>query len=292
MSGILSTSVGLIKDKPIQLRADFPDQLPLIWVDPMRVRQIILNLVSNAIKFTQVGSVTLQASVVDNFVCVSIVDTGIGIPDKALTYIFDRYRQAEHSIERHYGGTGLGLDISKQLCEMQGGQLSVSSQVGQGSTFTASLPIATPEQIRAKPAKNSTYKAVRFFAAESYEADTTYRVVLVESDVALRNTIKSQLENQDFVVIDADDSKRAIQTTLSLLPEFVVLDSPDASQFLEAMKADPKTATIHVILCVNASYRGAEDEQLHYLLKPITPDDVLMAVQRVVSKQALLRKDA
>src|SRR5258708_33886276 len=107
---------------------------------------------------------------------------------------------------------------------MQGGQLSVSSQVGQGSTFTASLPIATPEQIRAKPAKNSTYKAVRFFAAESYEADTTYRVVLVESDVALRNTIKSQLENQDFVVIDDDDSKWAILISLRLLPGIVGID--------------------------------------------------------------------
>src|SRR5258708_14968244 len=175
---------------------------------------------------------------------------------------------------------------------MQGGQLSVSSRVGRGITFTASLPIATQEQIRANPAKNSTYKAVRFFAAESYDADTTYRVVLVENDVALRNTIKSQLENQDFVVIDADDSKRAIQTTLSLLPEFVVLDSPDASQFLEAMKADPKTATIHVILCVNASYRGAGDEHLHYLLNPMTPDDVIIALRSVLSKQALLRKDA
>src|SRR6185369_4033203 len=99
--------------------------------DPTRVRQIILNLMSNAVKFTDRGSVTLKACVEDNFVKISVIDTGIGIPEKSLPHIFDRFQQVSHDTSRIYGGTGLGLDIGKQLCEMDGGELFAESIYGE-----------------------------------------------------------------------------------------------------------------------------------------------------------------
>ncbi|HLY28211.1 MAG TPA: ATP-binding protein, partial [Aggregatilineales bacterium] len=138
----LTIVTGLVKDKPVQLRPSFPDQLPLVWADPVRVRQILLNLLSNAVKFTKSGSVTLQGRVEGNFVRVSVIDTGIGIPEKALPYIFDRFQQAEYDTSKHYGGTGLGLDISKQLTHMHGGEMKVNSVVGEGSNFSFTLPVA------------------------------------------------------------------------------------------------------------------------------------------------------
>src|SRR5450432_238359 len=115
LRGVIATSVGLVKDKPVQINSDFSDQWPLVLADDVRVRQIILNLMSNAVKFTEQGSVTLRVSVEGNFVRISVTDTGIGIPEHALATIFDRFQQAEQDTSRIYGGTGLGLDISKTL---------------------------------------------------------------------------------------------------------------------------------------------------------------------------------
>src|SRR5258708_4007207 len=142
--GVLATSIGLVKDKPLQIRPDFTEKLPCVWADATRVRQIILNLMSNAIKFTPSGNVTLRAEVEGQDVRISVTDTGIGIAEQALTHIFDRFEQAERDTDKHYGGTGLGLDISKQLAVMHGGDLTVQSVVGHGSTFTFTLPVYLP----------------------------------------------------------------------------------------------------------------------------------------------------
>ncbi|HLY26157.1 MAG TPA: histidine kinase dimerization/phospho-acceptor domain-containing protein, partial [Aggregatilineales bacterium] len=99
--GLVATSVGLVKDKPILIRPDFPEDLPLVWADPTRVRQIVLNLMSNAIKFTNTGSVTLHAHVDAQVVHISVIDTGIGIPEKALPHIFDRFEQAERDTDKN-----------------------------------------------------------------------------------------------------------------------------------------------------------------------------------------------
>ena len=117
--------------------------------DATRIGQVITNLVSNAIKFTQYGGVTIytdceEQTETEASLRISVEDTGIGIPEDKLTAIFEKFVQADSSITRRYGGTGLGLAISKQLAERMGGSIGVSSQVGQGSIFwlTLRLPIA------------------------------------------------------------------------------------------------------------------------------------------------------
>jgi signal transduction histidine kinase len=135
----------LLKDKPVDLVIDMPDDLPQVHADPLRVRQVISNLITNAIKFTEQGSITIHAEQYHAdpaMLQISVRDTGIGMRPDQLQVIFDRFRQVDQSHTRRAGGTGLGLSITRQLVEMHSGTIWVESEAGVGSTFNFTLPIA------------------------------------------------------------------------------------------------------------------------------------------------------
>jgi len=127
--------------KSLSLRAEVAGALPTAWADRARIRQVLVNLMANAVKFTEHGGVTIRASVVDGWITIAVADTGVGIPPEAQTYIFDEFRQVDASTTRRYGGTGLGLAISKRLIALHGGRIWVDSTVGIGSTFLFTLPV-------------------------------------------------------------------------------------------------------------------------------------------------------
>jgi signal transduction histidine kinase len=127
--------------KSLSLRAEVAGALPTAWADRARIRQVLVNLMANAVKFTEHGGVTIRASVVDGWITIAVVDTGVGIPPEAQTYIFDEFRQVDASTTRRYGGTGLGLAISKRLIALHGGRIWVDSTVGVGSSFLFTLPV-------------------------------------------------------------------------------------------------------------------------------------------------------
>jgi signal transduction histidine kinase/HAMP domain-containing protein len=129
--------------KQIAVRSAISPELPAVFADPSKTRQVLANLMSNAVKFTDRGGVLLEARAQDGWVSVSVSDSGIGIPSDALGYIFDEFRQVDSSATRRYGGTGLGLAITRRLVELQGGRIWVESELGQGSTFHFTLPTAT-----------------------------------------------------------------------------------------------------------------------------------------------------
>jgi signal transduction histidine kinase len=131
-----------VKNKPILIGTELTEPLPLVWADPVRVRQIALNLMSNAIKFTKAGSVTIRAEAENAVVSIAVVDTGIGIAESALSHLFERFQQGDSDLNPRQGSTGLGLHISKQLAQMHGGDLTVSSRLNEGSTFRFTLPVA------------------------------------------------------------------------------------------------------------------------------------------------------
>ncbi len=122
----------------LDIASDVPD---VISSDILRVRQILMNLLGNAVKFTKEGSVNIRARKIDANVVINVVDTGIGISDEVQKFLFSPFTQADAEITQRYGGSGLGLAISKQLSELLGGSLTLESKLGSGSTFTFTLPI-------------------------------------------------------------------------------------------------------------------------------------------------------
>jgi len=134
----------MANNKGLYLMLEIDDALPMALADSHRLRQVVINMVSNALKFTEKGGVTIRCVLLERYdmLRISVHDTGIGISPAALDYIFEAFRQADGSTTRRFGGTGLGLTIARKLIELQGGEVSVESTVGQGSTFSFTLPFA------------------------------------------------------------------------------------------------------------------------------------------------------
>jgi signal transduction histidine kinase len=137
---VVSTAGGLIGGKPVRLETDIPDDLPLIWADSARVEQVLLNLYSNAAKFTDRGAIRLTVSPAEGGVRISLSDTGIGISQDNLDVIFEEFKQAETGGRDPRSGAGLGLAISRQLMALMGGRIWAESELGKGSTFHFVLP--------------------------------------------------------------------------------------------------------------------------------------------------------
>ncbi len=152
--GVRSIGIGLVKDKPIDMRLEVASGLPKAYGDEFRTRQVLLNLVSNAGKFTQQGSVTIRiytersAETGNPMVRLDVQDTGIGIAEQDLPLLFEAFRQVDSSLTRTVGGTGLGLPIARSLIEMQGGQMLVHSEVNVGSTFSILIPTEPSEPMQ------------------------------------------------------------------------------------------------------------------------------------------------
>ncbi len=159
---VLLRTMVLLRDRPLELRQEIRADLPPVCADRLRVAQVLFNLLSNAVKFTEQGVIIVRAyrapALIDaaeraaypaDQVIVEVEDTGMGIAEEHLSMIFEEFRQADELLSRRYGGTGLGLPISKRLVELHGGTLTVASTLGRGATFRFTLPIATVEQLSA-----------------------------------------------------------------------------------------------------------------------------------------------
>ncbi|MDB9495130.1 HAMP domain-containing sensor histidine kinase [Spirulina major CS-329] len=131
----------LIDDNP-RLRLDCPTDLPMVWADFDRTEQVVMNLVGNALRYTEAGEITLKAWGADKCVWVAVIDTGVGIAEADLPYVFERFWRADRSRSLHSGGTGIGLAITRRLVELQNGQIEVESELDRGSTFKFCLPVA------------------------------------------------------------------------------------------------------------------------------------------------------
>ena len=151
ISSVMATAVGLVKDKPIELDVQVPEDLPRLQADALRVRQILLNLISNAAKFTERGRIGVSARVIHSATSpeieVSVSDTGQGIERKATGKLFEPFTQVDASTARKTSGTGLGLSICRRLVELHGGRIWMDSTPGQGSTFFFTLPLQPPDSL-------------------------------------------------------------------------------------------------------------------------------------------------
>src|SRR5215510_13334667 len=146
---VLTSVEPLATAKKLALRSELPADLPAACGDERRIAQVLLNLLGNAIKFTDAGEVSVRATAGDGSYAIAVRDTGPGISEADQAKLFQEFHQVDNSITRKKGGTGLGLAISKRIIEMHGGRIWVESQPGQGSTFAFSLPVIVERQVEA-----------------------------------------------------------------------------------------------------------------------------------------------
>lgn len=186
-------------------------------LDYMRVKQILVNLCSNAVKFTEQGGVKLRVSLVENGILFSVIDTGIGIKKQQQAAIFNNFTQGDNSISRRFGGTGLGLSLSKQLVEAMKGKLSVSSEVGCGSEFSFDLPCELYDE---------KVDAVSSFipATSQPVSKLTGTVLLAEDHLDNQRLIARMLRSYGLKVITASSGKQAAELTLQHFPDLVLMD--------------------------------------------------------------------
>jgi signal transduction histidine kinase len=149
--GVMASTIILIDGKPIELRDEIEPNLPKLFVDRGRIRQVAINILSNAAKFTDAGSITMRIRKTSkneqDFICFSVKDTGIGIAPEDMDKVFEAFRQIDSSVARRAEGTGLGMPISYRLISLHGGELWVESQLGQGSTFSFTIPLQPPASL-------------------------------------------------------------------------------------------------------------------------------------------------
>jgi CheY-like chemotaxis protein len=254
-----------------------PDELPTVWADAQRVRQVLLNLLSNAAKFTDEGEITLSAEIGPEFVTISVADTGIGIDPEAQDRLFIPFQQVDGSTTRRAGGTGLGLAISRSFVEMHGGEIWVESEPGQGATFSFTLPIFRIPRQEAGD-------------VEELQLDPGRKLVLaIDDDAGVITLLKRYLENDGYQVIGESDPLHAeevaerLASRLSAITLDVVMPHSNGWQILQDLKENPSTRDVPVVLCsiVEGLEQGLERGAAAYLRKPVTREDLLSTLHNV-----------
>ena len=263
---VVGTARQLAEQNKNRLVVESQENLGLLTVDPMRLRQILLNLLSNACKFTKQGEVTLRVrKVADgrNWIEFAVADTGIGMTPEQQAKLFEEFTQADSSTARQYGGTGLGLAITRKLARMMGGDVTVTSELGKGSVFTVRLP-ASADSL----AKSS-------IGSDGGRPPGTDCVLVIDDDATARELISDHLKAEGFSVVTAAGGVEGLKLAKELRPTAITLDvmMPDLDGWsvLAALRQDSELAEIPVIMVtiVDEHRRGIALGAAGYLTKPI-----------------------
>ena len=280
LAGLVADAVGaaqpLAARNDNRLLVERPADLGAIWADTTRLRQIILNLLSNACKFTKAGTVTLavarEPAAEGDWIRFRVSDTGIGMTAEQLGRLFQEFMQADSSTTRKYGGTGLGLAISQRLAALMGGAITVESEPGVGTSFTVRLPAGGPGSAEASVALAPTGASDAIRALPHRGAD---RVLVVDDDATVRDLMRRFLSREGFDVITAESGAEGLVAARTLRPSVITLDvlmpGMDGWSMLEAMKSDPELAAIPVIMVtiLDEKQKGFALGASGYLNKPI-----------------------
>jgi len=269
---VAATVQALVEKKGNTLALNVGSDLGAMHSDVTKVRQILLNLLSNAAKFTEGGTITLSAERRlgpggRDWLAFHVSDSGIGMTAEQLAKLFQRFQQADASTTRKFGGTGLGLSITKAFSTMLGGDVEVESTPGQGSTFTVRLPADVTAQQDAQEGEAR-------LAAEYGEAGADL-VLVIDDDPAQRDLMTRFLEREGFSASTAPDGPTGIELARVLRPRAILLDvmmpGMDGWSVLSALKAIPELAKIPVVMVTFVSQRGLANllGAADYVLKPV-----------------------
>jgi adenylate cyclase len=258
-----------------------------IYADQMRLRQALLNLASNANKFTERGTVTISADRGQDgdseWIAISVTDTGIGMTAEQVGKLFQEFSQADASTTRKYGGSGLGLAISRRFCQMMGGDITVKSESGLGSLFTIRLPVIAQEF--------AVQSTTSMRSPSTITKDSAPLILIVDDDATVREVVGRYLERAGFTIASADDGQEGLRLARELHPAAMTLDimmpGIDGWTVLAAIKGDPELQDIPVILLtiVDEKNRGFSLGASEYLVKPVDRDKLTSVLRSIVGSR-------
>jgi PAS domain S-box-containing protein len=274
---VATTVRPLVEKNANRLEVRSAPDLGTMHSDETRIRQVLLNLLSNASKFTERGSITLEVERDGDAIVFRVRDTGIGMTPEQLTRLFQAFSQAEASTAARYGGTGLGLAISRRFCQLMGGDVSVTSVPAQGSTFTVRLPADGPSEPTPEIAR----------APEAAPAGT---VLVIDDDATARELVARSLEREGFRVVGAASGVTGLEVARALRPDVITLDvmmpGMDGWAVLAALKSDPALAEIPVVMLSVADEQrlGFALGASEYLTKPIERERLAAVLRKYGSR--------
>ncbi len=264
LEAVVATTRSLAgpKDLEVSLRAE---DVPMMRSDVGKIHQILLNLASNAVKFTETGSVTFELSGGNQGVAFSVADTGIGIPEEELGTIFEEFRQVDGSSTRRHEGTGLGLSICQKLAHLLGGAISVESTLGGTSRFTLNLPLTISPPSDASGA-NSVERPRPAASEGAAPAPTGGHILVVEDNEVAALQVRSAIEDRGYEVRVADSGEGALTAILSDPPALVVLDlmMPEMNGFqvLATIRSHAELAQLPVVVLTAKELSSKERSEL------------------------------
>lgn len=269
----------LYESKNLPLVVEIPEHIPPMWCDQTRIREVLLNLISNAARFTEQGGVYVKAAVENDDLVVSVRDTGMGISEENQRKLFEPFQQADGSIRRKYGGTGLGLSISKGFVELHNGKMWVESRLGEGTTFYFRLPIGEP--VIAMPSASRwfnpylSYDDIRH-VTKLPDLDERPRLSIVESGVVLQKLVRRHTAGVNVVSFPSLDA--ALQDISEFGAQGLLINQPHLEATLDQLTALPEG--IPALVCSlpdkeqDAGLLGVVD----YLVKPVSRETLLKSV--------------
>ena len=280
LNEVAATMQPMINKNGNQLTLEIAPEIGSMRADVTKVRQALFNLLSNASKFTDKGSITLRAQRQGANLVFDVIDSGIGMTPEQVGRLFQAFAQADASTSKKYGGTGLGLALSRKFCQLMGGDLTVVSEAGKGSTFTATIPAEVIE------VAEETVPAVSTPAAEIASTGSGPLILVIDDDVTVQDLLRRSLNRDGFRVETAADGATGLVRARELRPAMITLDvmmpGMDGWEVLAALKENPETADIPVIVVSIVDERGLGFSlgAADYLTKPLDYSRLSSVVNR------------
>jgi signal transduction histidine kinase/DNA-binding response OmpR family regulator/tetratricopeptide (TPR) repeat protein len=319
--GVSATFQSLIDSKGIQFKFESKAEEIMVYCDQERIETICINLISNAFKFSDTGGeIMVRMNKIDPVnskhaageMELHVIDNGVGISAEHLSHIFDRFYQAGSASEKQYGGTGIGLALTKELVELHGGTISVTSEPGTGTTVTVRIPLGKDHLREDQIIHDSepgiprlSYPDLHSIEILPEDSDATEKndtekplVLLIDDNEDVRNYIKSILHTQ-YTLLEAVNGEEGIRQAKSFIPDLIISDvmMPEMNGYeaCKRLKKDEKTSHIPVILLtakasIDSRIQGLETEADLYLNKPFVPKELELCINNLIQSRKKLRE--
>ena len=291
---VADTSRTLVEQKSNKLLLNIEPSITFINADVTRTKQIILNLISNAAKFCENGEISIDVkprnSSKTKLIQIDVNDSGIGMTQEQIDKLFQAFTQADASTTRKYGGTGLGLTIVQNLARLMGGDVSVKSELGKGTTFTVTIQDVEIEGTSDIDAED--LESLNRETALVSKKDGKSTILVIDDDPTIRDLMTRHLEKNNFSVLQALDGAQGIKMAREYKPDAITLDilmpEMDGWSVLRTLKADKEVAHIPVVMAsiIDEKKKGFSLGAADYLSKPVERDRLIGSIGKLLGSKA------